>query len=117
MSISSPAEMTPGKQSRDLRNTRRRSLMNLFSTSSVVPLRRGSVQGAHKFGLVDMDTDTQDVEEIDIGTSKNFSQCGIAGSIPEDIIREIAALLSIADILSFSLAVSSVSSIMHHYSF
>lgn len=82
--------------------------MTLFSTSSV-PLRRSSVQGAPgKFGLVDIDTDSPDLEEQDKTSAKFSLDAGITGSIPEDIIREIATFLSIADILSFSLTVRSL---------
>lgn len=79
--------------------------MNLFSASSV-PLRRGSVQGASsKYGLVDLDADPLDLEELHISPAKCPTISGIAGDIPEDIVREIASLLSIADILNFSLTV------------
>jgi hypothetical protein len=98
MSISSPALMAREKHSR-------RSFMNFFSNSSV-PLRRSSVQTAPgKFGLVDLDADPLDLEDSDRSPAKCPPDPGIAGSIPEDIIREIAPLLSIADILSFSLTV------------
>jgi hypothetical protein len=98
MSISSPTLMARDKLSR-------RSLMHFFSNSSV-PLRRGPVQAAPgKFGLVDLDADPLDLDEPLNPVAKCLPDSGIAGSIPEDIIREIAPLLSIADILSFSLTV------------
>lgn len=108
MSVASRASTNHEKQDRDLRNNRRRSLMTLFTNSSV-PLRRGSVQGALKFGLVDIDTDSPDVDQLSFSSARHSVDGGITGSIPEDIIREIAALLPIADILNFSLTVRSAS--------
>lgn len=116
MSIASPAEMSRGKQERDLRSGRRYSLMTLFSNSSV-PVRQGPVQSAQQFGLVDVDTDTQEPEGNDKGISKRPLEGGIAGSLPEDVIRKIATLLSIADVLNFSLTVSSPSLSIYHPSF
>jgi hypothetical protein len=115
MSLVSPAEMASTKP--DIKSTtRRRSLLNIFSTTSV-PLRRSSVQGAAasahgKFGGAGLEGDLQDVSVVveDVEAGKRG---GVAGSIPEDVICEIAAVLSIADILSFSLTVSSLPFMNH----
>lgn len=83
--------------------------MALFGATSSVPLRRGSMQGAFKVGLMDIDKDTPDADELDVPFGKRPVSGEVAGILPEDIIREIATLLSTADILSFSLAVSTLS--------
>lgn len=64
------------------------------------------MQGAFKVGLVDIDKDAPDVDELDVSLGKRHISGEVAGVLPEDIIREIATLLSTADILSFSLASS-----------